>query len=110
MIEWTILALAIAAGWFWLDSLKCREIALAAGQRECTAQGFQFLDWTVAQATLRPERDREGRVRLRRLYRFEYSETGNDRLEGSVSLLGRRVETVQLARQLIRGDNVIPLH
>lgn len=110
MTEWTILALALAGAWFWLESLKCREIALAAGQRECAAQGLQFLDWTVAQAQLRPERDGEGRLRLRRVYRFEYSETGNDRLEGSILLLGRRVESVRLARQLIRGDNVIPLH
>jgi len=109
-MEWTILALALAGAWFWLDSLKCREIALAAGERACAAQGLQFLDWTVAQARLRPERDGGGRVRFRRVYRFEYSETGNDRLEGSVSLLGRRVDSVQLARQLISGDNVIPLH
>ncbi len=110
MIEWTILAIAIAGAWFWLDSLKAREIALAAGERECAAQGLQFLDWTVAQSKLRLERDEEGRAKLRRVYRFEYSETGNDRLQGSISLLGRRVETVQLARQLISGDNVIPLH
>lgn len=110
MIEWSVLALALASAWFWLDSLKAREIALAAGERECAARSLQFLDWTVAPAKLRLERDHDGRVKLRRVYRFEYSETGNDRLEGSVSLLGRRVEKVQLARQLISGDNVIPLH
>lgn len=110
MMEWAILAIAVAGAWLWLDSLKCREIALAAGERACAAQGLQFLDWTVSQSRLRPQRDGEGRVRLRRVYRFEYSETGNDRLEGSVSVLGRRVERVQFARQLISGDNVIPLH
>lgn len=110
MTEWAVLAIAVAGAWFWLDSLKCREIALAAGERACAAQGLQFLDWTVTRSLLRPERSGEGRVRLRRVYRFEYSETGNDRLEGSVSLLGRHVERVQLARQLISGDNVIPLH
>jgi hypothetical protein len=110
MMEWIILVLAMAGAWFWLDSLRCREIALAAGERACAAQGLQFLDWTVAQMRLRPERDGEGRVRLRRVYRFEYSETGDDRLQGSVRLLGRRVEEVQLARQLLSGDNVIPLH
>jgi hypothetical protein len=110
VIEWTILALVLGGAWFWLDSLKAREIALAAGERECAAQGLQFLDWTVAQSRLRLERDHDGRARLRRVFRFEYSETGNDRLEGSISLLGRHVETVQLARQLISGDNVIPLH
>jgi hypothetical protein len=110
MIEWVVLVLAVSGAWFWLDTLKAREIALAAGQRVCEAESLQFLDWTVAQSRVRLARNSEGRVRVARTYRFEYSETGNDRNSGTIELLGRRVIAVELARQLIRGDNVIPLH
>lgn len=110
MIEWAVLILAVAGAWFWLDTLKAREIALAAGQRACESESLQFLDWTVAQSRMRLARNSEGQVRVARTYRFEYSETGNDRNTGTIELLGRRVIAVGLARQLIRGDNVIPLH
>jgi len=109
MIEWSVLMLIVAGAWFWLDTLKAREIALAAGLRTCGSEGLQFLDWTVAQSKLRVARNDDGQVRLRRTYRFEYSETGNDRNLGTITLLGRRVVAVELGRQLIRGDNVIPL-
>lgn len=109
MIEWGVLLLVVAGAWFWLDTLKAREIALAAGQRACESESLQFLDWTVAQSKLRVRRNSEGQVRFERTYRFEYSESGNDRNGGTIHLLGRRVLSVELARQLIRGDNVIPL-
>lgn len=108
-MEWVALVLAFGAGWYWLDSLRSREIALAAGERACEAEGFQFLDWTVAQSRLRPGRDDEGHVKLRRVYRFEYSDTGNNRLEGSVTLLGREVLAVRLATPPAAWSNVVNL-
>ncbi len=106
-----VLVALIAAGiWFWLDSLKAREIAVAEGTRRCELQAFQFLDWTVAQTKLRLARNGNGELRFLRRYAFEYSETGNDRHIGSVTMLGRRIESTVLEQQLIRGANVIPLH
>ena len=66
MIEWAVLLLVVAGAWFWLDTLKAREIALAAGQRACEREGLQFLDWTVAQSKLRVRRNSEGQVRFER--------------------------------------------
>ncbi len=97
MIELAALLIAVAVGWYWLDTLNAREAALAAGQEACAAEGFQFLDWTVAQQRIRFDRDGDGQMKLRRVYRFEYSDTGNNRLEGSVVLLGREVLAVRLA-------------
>ena len=37
---------------------------------------------------LRPARDDDGRLRLRRVYHFEYSDTGDNRRQGHVTLLG----------------------
>jgi len=85
-----ILALAGLA-WLWLDSIKVREVAIHAAKAACTAEGLLLLDDTVAIASLKPARDEQGRLRLQRAYDFEYSDTGNNRLKGSVVLLGRSV-------------------
>ncbi len=36
-------------------------------------------------------RDHDGHVKLQRAYDFEYSDTGNNRLKGSIVMLGHRV-------------------
>jgi hypothetical protein len=83
-------ALALLAWLVW-DSLRAREAAVAASRAACSSHGFQFLDDTVAIESIRPARDRLGRLRLRRIYGFEYSETGATRRKGSVIVLGADV-------------------
>jgi uncharacterized protein DUF3301 len=39
----------------------------------------------------------DGWLTLRRIYRFEFSDTGNNRLDGSVTLLGANVQALYLA-------------
>lgn len=85
------LALLWALGWFWVDSLRARDVAVAAARRACESEGLQFLDDTVAFAGIRPERSDDGVLRLRRVYNFEFSETGDNRRRGSVVMRGRRV-------------------
>jgi len=88
----TLLILVLGlAGWLWLDSLKAREAAIAAARQACRSEGLLLLDDTVAIATVKLARDENGRVKLQRAYAFEYSDTGNNRLPGSVVLLGRQV-------------------
>jgi hypothetical protein len=96
MSLWEILALSVLAwgGWFTWDSLRVREIANAAMREACKAEGFLFLDDTVGLESLRPVRAADGRVRLRRVYGFEYSDTGTNRRKGSVTLLGDVVAVV----------------
>jgi hypothetical protein len=90
-------ALAIAAlGWLWYDSMRARERALGAGRQACKRDGLQFLDETVQIARLRPARDREGRLVLRRTYRFEFSDDGVRRREGTVVMLGAELESLHL--------------
>lgn len=90
-----ILVLA-ALGWFWLNSLHVLEIARNAGGQACIDAGVQFLDDTVARIGLAIARDHSGRRVLRRTYRFEFSETGNTRLEGLLIMLGDKVESVTM--------------
>jgi len=47
-------------------------------------------------------------VKLQRAYDFEYSDTGNNRLKGSVVLLGHRVMLLNIGLRL--PENVRTLH
>ncbi|MFZ3017658.1 MAG: DUF3301 domain-containing protein [Gallionella sp.] len=85
-----------AFGWFWLNSLRILEIARNAGKQACIQAGVQFLDDTVASIELALARDQSGRRVLRRTYRFEFSETGNSRIDGQVVMLGDKVESVTM--------------
>ena len=78
-------------GWLWLDGVKAREIGVQAARAACRREGVQLLDDTVASRSLRLARDDGGRMCLQRVYDFEFSDSGNDRLSGSVMLRGREV-------------------
>jgi len=90
-----LLALAGIA-WLWLDSLKAREIAIAAAKAACRAEQLLLLDDTVAISRIGFARDEDSVLHLRRLYGFEYSDTGNDRHSGSILMLGGRVRVIRL--------------
>ena len=92
-----VLLLLIAGGWLVWDTLKAREAANAAMRAACGERGYFFLDDTVALRSVRPARDDEGRVRLRRTYDFQYSDTGHDRRDGTITLLADRVTTLDMA-------------
>ncbi|HRI91278.1 DUF3301 domain-containing protein [Accumulibacter sp.] len=86
----------LAAGALWWDSFKAREAGMRAVRAACAAEDLLLLDDTVALASLRPGRDDEGRLRLRRVYRFEFSDTGDNRRDGQVTLLGSELVTLHL--------------
>jgi hypothetical protein len=55
-----------------------------------------MLDDTVAMASIRLARNSYGQVSLRRFYRFEFSDTGDNRRGGMVLMLGSMVENIRL--------------
>jgi len=95
---WEALAILVlvAAVVFWADTLKARERALAAGKAACERYQLQFLDDTVSFARLRLARDEEGRLRLRRTYTFEFSDTGNNRRQGAIVTLGAELADLRM--------------
>ena len=104
-----LLLMGLAAlGWLWLDGLKAREAAVKAGREACASEGLQFLDDTVAFAGIKPVRNAEGRIELQRVYAFEYSDTGDNRLQGSVVMRGHRVLLLNVGAQA--ASNVRTLH
>jgi hypothetical protein len=96
MWEFLALALLIAGAYLWVDSLRAREHAVAAGRAACARYGVQLLDETVSFTRLRLGRDDEGRLRLRRSYLFEFSETGDNRRQGAIVMLGAQLEHLLL--------------
>jgi hypothetical protein len=86
----------IAAVVFWIDSLRARERALAAGRVACERYGVQLLDETVAIAKVRLARNDDGRIRIARTYTFEFSDTGNNRRHGAIVMRGAEVTDLQV--------------
>ena len=89
----TILA---AAGWLVWDGLKARETANEAMRAACRNEGLLFLDDTVGLLSIRPVRDENGRVQIRRVFGFEYSDTGRDRRRGTLTMRGGIVAAVDI--------------
>lgn len=110
MLEVITLGIFLIAGWFWMDSMRAREAALDAGRRACAAENVQFLDWTVAVRKMALSRDHEGRLRIRRVYEFEYSDTGDNRLKGAVTLIGNQLVSVHIEPRHTPPAAVIRLH
>lgn len=97
MHEALIAAVLVAAAiWLWRENLRAREAATRAGRRLCETSDVQFLDETVALA--RMSLGWNGRAALVRVYRFDYSEYGDDRAAGLVVVQGGAVVHAQLAR------------
>jgi hypothetical protein len=93
--------------WLWFDSLKAREAAMGAARAACASEGLLLLDDTVAISVLSPARGEDGRLTLRRAYDFEYSDTGNNRLKGSIVLLGYRVVVLNLGWRIEAGGRTL---
>ena len=99
---------AIAAlVWLWFDSLKARETAVRAARAACTAETVMLLDDTVAISGIKAARDDDGRLRLQRAYVFEFTDSGNNRLKGSVVLVGHRVVILNMGSREESAHNTL---
>lgn len=78
-------------GWFWLDTMRAREIATEICKTACRQRELQFLDQTVALRRLGLAWPPEG-LRLRRVYRFDFSEEGVGRRSGYLVMRGMTLE------------------
>ena len=97
-MSWEILLLGLfgAVGWYWYAGMQVREQAIAVGRRSCKDSALQFLNDSVALSKIRFARNSSGQLQFLRDYRFEFSDTGNNRRPGVIRMLGDRVEWVNL--------------
>jgi hypothetical protein len=91
-----VLLLFAFVAWYWFDSMGALDAARNYGRQVCQDANLQFLDDTVENVKTRLARDQQGRRVLQRTYRFEFSETGNSRLEGQLILCGTTLASVTL--------------
>ena len=93
MLESLLLALLLLVAWFWLDTISKREIAIGYGRDLASRCNLQLLDETVACNMIRLGRDNRGHAQIARLYEFEVSANGADRMQCNLQLLGKQLQT-----------------
>lgn len=90
------LTLICAAMLHWWKAQQVKEVALKAVRKQCKELDLQLLDQSIALRGFWLRRDDDGRIRVWRSYTFAFSSTGDDRYEGRISLLGRKITGLQL--------------
>ena len=91
-----LIALLLGAYLYWFNGQQVKEVALKAVRANCLNLEVQVLDEYVALNSIRLKRDQAGKMRVRRIFLFEFSSTGNERYNGVCIMLGRRVESIQM--------------
>ena len=97
-----ILIFIATVAWFWYDGHRAREAGIRAVRQACEEEGLQLLDETISLTGMKPARNDDGRIVWRRVYQFEFSETGENRRRGSVHLLGQQVAMLNLGLRLVK--------
>ena len=92
MFEFLLIALVLGTGWFWLDSIAKREVAIKIGRELAGRCNLQLLDETVACTKIGLGRDGRGHAQLQRLYVFEVSASGAERMQCNLQLLGNQLQ------------------
>ncbi|TXS92741.1 DUF3301 domain-containing protein [Parahaliea maris] len=92
--EILILFLFGALGLYFLDATRVRELAVKAVERAGERDDFQLLDQSVHINRLSLSRDQQGRWKIWRQYRFDYSFDGVVREQGFVIMLGKHLQAV----------------
>lgn len=96
MISIIILLFLATLAWFWLNSIRAKEIALRASARACEQIQAQFLDQTASLKKIRIIRNRQGRMTFERIYAFDFSRDRQTRQKGLVTIRGYAVSQVLL--------------
>ena len=81
---------------YWLDSIRAKEIATKNALSACKDTLIEFLDDTVVIKKVRLRRDIKGKIAIYREYQFEFSSTGDFRYKGMVRLLGQALIDVEM--------------
>ena len=90
-----LMLFATACAWLWRGH-GIRERALALAKQHCAKLDIELLDGNVAFRRLALVRDARGQRRVARIYDFEFTVTGEQRLTGTISMYGRQYGGIEL--------------
>lgn len=96
MSEVLLLLFVVTLVLYWLSAMHAKDFAIMSARRECKLCDVQFLDQTVQLAKISVSRDESGQWRLWREYKFEYTDDGDSRRRGRLTLLGQRVMRITM--------------
>lgn len=91
MSGFILIILLVTLAWFWLDSSRAKEFAVEICRQASEKYGVQFLDESVVLSNLGIRWPEQG-LRFRRVYKFDFSRDGDERLSGQVALIGIELE------------------
>lgn len=117
MSGFLIILFLAALAWFWLDSSRARELAVAICKEASERYGVQFLDESVELKRIGLRWPSEG-IRIRRVFNFEFSRDGADRVSGNLALVGINLEYLDFDFSIIdvnqpsdaKTGDVIPIN
>jgi len=84
---------------YFLSAIRVRELAVQAVTRAGREDDYQLLDQAVHIRRISLSRDGQGRWRVWRQYRFDYSFDGVERRQGHVIMLGKQLQAVIISDQ-----------
>lgn len=99
-----LLILLILSIWLWRNSMMVREIALNEVRHICHESHLQLLDGGIYLRKIWPTRLENGHIGLLRFYHFDYTENGDNRLQGLVVMAADQLEYLQIEKN---GQTVI---
>ena len=90
-----VTTVVIIAALFW-RAHGIRERTLVYTRKYCEREQVEFLDDTVGMEKLTLQRDGNDKLRITRIYRFEFTVTGGERYSGHTIVMGGVVQRVEL--------------
>ena len=100
--ELLLIMLVLSIAWYWWDTQRSNEMALAVCRQKCLNAGLQLLDATITRQRTWLRRGDGGQVQICRLYSFEYSDDQSydygQRENGYIVLIGNQVVETKMPR------------
>jgi len=96
LLELLLLTLLGLIAVYWWQSGVYKGRARDAAEAHCRRLDLQLLDQGMVITGIWPVRGRDGRLRLRRRYQFEFSSLGDHRYRGEIVLLGTALQSIYL--------------
>lgn len=90
-----VLLLSIFPYLWWLDR-GIKQYAYHQAVAYCKQQELLLLDDTVQQTSLSLKRDENGRLKMHRYFKFEFTSTGERRYTGTFEFSNRTIKNMQL--------------